>query len=117
MKESFGCGYIKRNHSNNIRDKSSVYVVRRRQDLLNTVIPFFEKYPLVSWKANDFDKFASIVKEMETGVHLKKDGFIRLVKKAFSMNANGRYRKFKLENIISNLESSETIRQNPINVG
>ena len=113
MKKLLGCGYIKDNHKLNPRDFSSVFVVRNRRDLLTKIIPFFETYPLISLKAKDFEKFAFIVKEMEIGTHLKKDEFLKLLKSAFSMNANGKHRKFKLEEVISNLESSETIRQTP----
>src|SRR5438270_6476474 len=45
-----GCGYIKRNGR---RDRALVYVVRRRQDLLQKVIPFFERSTLLSSKQAD----------------------------------------------------------------
>jgi len=40
-----GCGYIK---SNGRKDRALVYVVRRRDDLSEHVIPFFERSPLLS---------------------------------------------------------------------
>ena len=48
---------------------------------------------------------------MREGEHLKKNGLITILKLAFSMNSNGKYRKLKLEGVISVLESSETVRQ------
>jgi hypothetical protein len=46
IKKIFGAGYIKPNHQNNPRDKTSVFVVRDRKSLTEKVIPFFHKYPL-----------------------------------------------------------------------
>jgi len=102
------CGYIKANfrgHDNNL-----VYVVRNRSDLLNVVIPFFRKYPILSAKQTDFEKFAYIIEQMHLRKHLDKHRFIEMVKIAFSMNGSGRYRKFNKNEIIDYLESSETTR-------
>ena len=110
MKTRFNCGYIKPNHAKNPRDKSYVYVVRDRDDLLMTVIPFFEKNILLSPKYEDFRKFSSIVKSMHKRVHFEREGFISLLREAFSMNRKGIYRKTDLDEIIRNLESSTTIR-------
>ena len=54
-----GSGYIKPNGK---KDRALVYVVRRRRDLLQHVIPFFERSPLVSSKQQDFETFAEIVR-------------------------------------------------------
>ena len=108
--ERFGCGYIKPNHAKNNRDKSWVFVVRNRADLLNKVIPFFEKNKLLSPKAKDFDKFAFVVRSMAAKEHFKKDVFLNLLDVAFSMNRNGKYRKSNISDIKKNLESSTTIR-------
>ena len=105
------CGYIKDNHRTNPRDQSKVFVVRNREDLLKKVIPFFKKYPLLSSKQEDFIKFSEIVKDMKENKHLTKNGLKRIITKAFSMNAGGKYRQNRLSEIINNLKSSETIRQ------
>jgi LAGLIDADG endonuclease len=55
IRERLGCGYIKRNSR---RDRALVFVVRRRRDLLDRVIPFFERNPILSTKHADFEKFA-----------------------------------------------------------
>ena len=102
------CGYIKANFRGH--DNNMVLVVRNRDDLMNKVIPFFRKYPLLSEKNKDFEKFAYIVSEMHKGNHLKKNNFIKLVRLAFSMNSKGRYRKMKLTTILNYLESSTTTR-------
>lgn len=100
------CGYIKANFRG--RDNNMVYVVRKKNDLLHTVIPFFRAHPLLSSKQKDFEKFAYIVEQMHLGNHLYKQGFIKLVRIAFSMNGSGKYRKFDITEILDYLESSET---------
>ncbi len=111
IRETMECGCIKQNHPGNIRDRSTVPVVRNRRDLLENVISFFETYPMISSKSEDFSKFACIVRCMADGKHLTRPGFEELFAIAFSMNGDGRYRKFSHEKIISDLESSETIRR------
>jgi len=56
-----GCGYIKPNHAKDLSDRSHVFVVRNRDDLLCKVIPFFKTNQLYSPKQRDFEKFAYIV--------------------------------------------------------
>ena len=111
IKKELGCGYIKPNDYRNQKDQTSVFVVRNKTDLRNKVIPFFKKSPLISIKQNDFEKFTRVVSLMKEGGHLKKSGLITILKIAYSMNFSGKYRKQKLEDIISHLESSETVRQ------
>ena len=47
---------------------------------------------------------------MNRNEHLTPDGFEEIVRLAFSMNANGCYRKRKMEEILAGLKSSETVR-------
>ena len=104
-----GCGYIK---PNGRKDRALVYVVRRREDLLKLVIPFFERSPLLSSKQEDFEKFAAIVRSMTLGHHRTSGGFSRLLDEALSMNGAGRFRKVRWrERISSSPESSETVRR------
>ena len=111
IKKVLKCGYIKENHPGNSNDQTQVLVVRNREDLLKKVIPFIETYPIISAKADEFQRFAQIVRAMSKGMHLQRDGFIELLDIAFSMNGNGRYRRLSKREIVSNLESSETIRR------
>ncbi|KHD09272.2 hypothetical protein PN36_07515 [Candidatus Thiomargarita nelsonii] len=110
IQEMLDCGYIKQNHIKNERDRTLVFVVRNRNDLLQKIIPFFDKYPLYTEKKNDFIRFKQIVKMMDRGDHLSIDGFSEIVELAYSMNANGSYRKVKKEKILTTLKSSEAIR-------
>ena len=48
-RRQMGCGLLRENHRGS-NDHTYVLVVRRRQDLLERVIPFFERNPLLSCK-------------------------------------------------------------------
>lgn len=106
LQQRLGCGYIRPNARTGGRDKSLVFVVRRRSDLVDKVIPFFEAHPILSEKQVEFETFAQIVRAMERGDHLSEDGFKRLLELAIRMNGGGRYRKRDWLK-----ESSEAIRQ------
>jgi hypothetical protein len=70
-----------------------VFVVRKREDLLTRVIPFFETQPFLSSKQREFLTFARIVRAVAEGTHLEAEGFTGLVASALSMNGGGRYRR------------------------
>jgi LAGLIDADG DNA endonuclease family protein len=93
-----GCGYIKPNSK---RDRALVLVVRERRALLESVIPFFERVPLVSTKREDFEKFARIVKRMALGHHRTLAGFGELLELALSMNGGGRFRQVRWNELVA----------------
>src|SRR5262245_40257292 len=82
--QRLGCGRIRENHRAS-RDTRLVLVVRRREDLLTRVIPFFETQPLLSSKQRDFVVFAGIFRAMATVKHLAADGFDALARQALAM--------------------------------
>ena len=92
MAQRLGCGRIRENHRGST-DTTLVLVVRRREDLLLRVIPFFEMQPLLSSKHQEFVTFAHIVRAMDRGEHLRPAGFTRLFELAVAMNGGGRYRR------------------------
>ena len=108
IKRRLDCGYIKRNGR---KDRAMVFVVRRRQDLLAKVIPFFEHSPLISSKQRDFETFARVVRAMALGEHLEQLGFVRILELGLSMNGNGRFRQVRWRSLIGHPESSETVRR------
>ena len=46
IRHYFGCGYVRRDYS----DRTVKFEIRDRNELMMKVIPFFEKYPLLSRK-------------------------------------------------------------------
>ena len=63
--------------------------------VLDRVIPFFERNPILSAKHADFETFAIIVRELALGHHRTEPGFRRLLELALSMNGGGRFRKVR----------------------
>ena len=108
IRERLRCGYIKPNGRN---DRTLVLVVRRREDLLSRVVPFFERCPLLSSKQRDFEKFAVVVRAMAKGQHQTLTGFTKLDEIGLSMNGSGQYRQVRWRSLIGHPESSETVRQ------
>lgn len=108
MKRHFGCGIIKRR-----KDGLYSYDVTNPRAIQEKIIPFFEKYSFFSAnKKKNFSLFKRIVKLMAAKRHLEPKGFRELLELRKKLNkGKGRKRKYTLENV---LESSETIRQNPI---
>ena len=62
------------------------YVVRRRNDLLETIIPFFRQYQMLSPKQANFEKFAHCVELMSRGRHKTTDGLVEIAEIAQTMN-------------------------------
>ena len=62
------------------------YVVRKRSDLLETIIPFFRSHPLRTSKHENFDKFARCVELVSANRHLSPEGLIEIAQIAETMN-------------------------------
>ena len=87
LHEYFGVGQvIVNNRYDNHKEHLYRFVVRKRADLLNVVIPFFKQYPLRSSKQQDFEKFARCVEMIEAQHHLTREGLIEIVQIAETMN-------------------------------
>jgi hypothetical protein len=107
----FGCGAIRPKGPNS---RVLTYAVHHLRELDEQVIPFFEHHP-PRVKTRDFQLFCLIVRSMRRREHLTEEGFEKLVRLAYGMNANGKQRSRSLEEILAG--SSETARQAPRNEG
>ena len=110
LRERLGCGRIRENHRGS-RDTSLVLVVRKRSDLLERVILFFDDQPLLSSMQLEFLTFRTIVHAMAAGRHLEPEGFETLTALALTMNGGGRYRRVHRQMAP---ESSEAICQTSV---
>jgi hypothetical protein len=81
LKAFFGCGVVRKNHGNRM-----VYRVRGKEQLLQTIIPFFMKHPLKSKKNVDFLKFRDVLLLMEKEEHLTEEGITKVRAIASQMN-------------------------------
>jgi hypothetical protein len=96
----FGCGSIRPDRS----DRTLKWETRRLEDLLERVIPHFDRYPLLSGKRYDFDRFASVCRLMAAGAHRRRDGLVEIVELVQEMNPSGR-RRYGAEAIIASFTS------------
>jgi len=87
LKEFFGVGEVYANRRfDNHKEHLYQYCVARRNDLLQTIIPFFQQYPLRTSKRFDFLKFVECMRLMETNAHLTVCGLLEIVEIAETMN-------------------------------
>jgi hypothetical protein len=87
LKSFFGVGQVLPNKRyDNHREHLYRYVVRRRADLIDTIIPFFRTHPLQSSKQRNFEKFSLCVELIDEGHHLSFEGLADIVEIAQTMN-------------------------------
>ena len=77
--------YINRRFDNH-KEHLYRFVVAKRSDLLRTIIPFFQQYPLRTSKELDFLKFVKCIRLMETNAHLTHRGLLEIVEITETMN-------------------------------
>jgi hypothetical protein len=61
-------------------------VVRKRDELVETVIPFFQQHRLRTSKCQNFDRFVECVELISAGRHLTVDGLIQIAEITETMN-------------------------------
>jgi hypothetical protein len=100
----FGCGSIRPDRS----DRTLKWETRNLDELVERVIPHFIRYPLLSGKRHDFERFAVICWKMARGAHRKRSGLIQIVSIAREMNPSGR-RRYDAGAILAKLFQGEGI--------
>jgi hypothetical protein len=90
----FGCGSIRPDRS----DKTIKWETRRLDDIVRTVLPHFERQPLLSGKQRDVDLLATICQLMLAGDHRTRDGLIHIAQLTIEMNPSG-LRRYTLTEI------------------
>jgi LAGLIDADG endonuclease len=110
IQKFLGCGKIYEKSP----DKSNVltFTVYSRRTIFEKILPLIDKHPLLSSKQNDYKLFREIVIRMQNKEHHNIEGFHRIVKLAFSMNAHGKQRAYSLEAVLR--LSSETARHTSV---
>ncbi len=107
IKKELGCGIIKTR-----RDGLHSLDVTNSEDLVQKVIPYFKKYPLLSKsKIYNFNIFCEISKLVQSGEHRNTNGLKRILFLREKLNkGKGRTRKYGYNDIFPIKKSSETIR-------
>jgi hypothetical protein len=87
LRDFFGVGQVIVNRRyDNHREHLYRYVVRKRDELLGTVIPFFQEHRLRTSKRENFERFVECVELISAGRHLTVDGLIQIAEIAETMN-------------------------------
>jgi LAGLIDADG endonuclease len=87
LKRFFGVGniYLNRRRDNHKEDLYR-FSVARRNDLIETIIPFFRRHTLRTAKRSDFEKFAKCVELMLQEWHLTVGGLLEIAAITETMN-------------------------------
>jgi hypothetical protein len=67
-------------------DKSVALQITKLSDIVNTVIPFFEKYPICGVKSLDFANFKEVANMITNKEHLAEEGYNRILEIKSNMN-------------------------------
>lgn len=87
IQEYFGVGRLHWNHRHdNHKEDLCQFVVSKRDDLRQKIIPFFQRYPLRTAKRLDFEKFVRCMRVIETSAHLTRRGLLEIVEIMQTMN-------------------------------
>ena len=84
--ETLGCGSLRR-----AGNDGWYWEVNRLSDISGRIVPFFERFPLVGWKANDFRLFRSAVALLSRPVVSDTD-YVRIIQLREGMNRGGKRR-------------------------
>jgi hypothetical protein len=107
IQQRFNCGNLQYNPRSDGRHENLViYRVRKLDDLVSVVVPFFETNVLQTAKRHQFLMFAEVVGMMQRKQHRTESGFHQIRDISDRMNQRAKRKVSR--------ESSETVRQAPI---
>ena len=93
FRETLVCGTIRR-----AGNGGWYWEVNRLSDISSRLVPFFERFPLVGQKANDFELFRSAVALLDQPVVSDTD-YVRIIQLRERMNRGGK-RRYSAERIL-----------------
>jgi hypothetical protein len=103
VRDVLGCGRIvEQLRHDDHRSALLRFSVKRRDELVGIIVPFFREHPLRTAKQLDFERFAHVLQLMEAGAHRTNEGLALIASITETMNRRQRSRY---------LESPEAIRQ------
>ncbi len=98
--------YINRRYDNH-KEHLYRYSVVKREDLINTIIPFFQKYKMQTSKKDDFKLFVKCMNLIKKGKHLTREGAIKIA--LFSEKMNHKRSRADIIRILRN-QTSDSVR-------
>jgi hypothetical protein len=104
--EEFGAGTIFPKPGNT---DVLVFKIGSRQVLTDIVVPFLQEYMRFSARVSDYETFATVVYLINLGWHRTREGLEDLVRLAYTMNANGKHRRVRMEEILDRILRGHTL--------
>ena len=104
LQDYFGCGSIRPDRS----DKTLKWETRKLDERDGRVCPHFIRYPLLSAKQLDFERFAFVCRLMADGEHRSRLGLVKIVSIVRGMNPGGR-RRYDADELLVTLFKGEGI--------
>ena len=99
----FGTGRIYPKPGN---EKVLVFAIDNRRSLREKVIPFLDKYLIMTGKNREYELFKKIVFALENKAHTTREGLIEIIKLAYEHQGKGKKRKRPLEQVINELSEA-----------
>jgi hypothetical protein len=93
FQETLGCGSIRR-----AGNDGWYWEVNRLSDIVNRIIPFFDRFPLLGKKADDYTRFRRAVGLLNKGV-LSDTDYVAVLQLRERMNGGGK-RRYSAERIL-----------------
>jgi len=84
LQRYFECGNV---HVDNKKESALKFNVAKLSDIINKVIPQFDKYPLLTSKNLDYQDFKKVALMMQEGLHLTAEGVSSILSIKENMNS------------------------------
>jgi len=104
FQQFFGCGTLRKDRG------TTKYEVRCLKDLREKILPFFEKNPLRTTKNQDVRLLSEICELLQAERHSTLSGMREILKKAYNMNQNGRFRRLSYKDLDTYLQIFDKVK-------
>lgn len=85
LQRFFRCGGVRFSK----KDQNYKFEVRNIKELMKFIIPHFKKYPLMTSKKDEFERFADICELIHSNHHLSREGLGKIIKLSEKINVDG----------------------------
>lgn len=88
IKDYFQCGIITFHKPYKKSRRSVEFRVAKISDIINKIIPHFDRYPLIASKLQNYLIWKEIAYELNNKTHHSEEGWIKIVKMRENLNKN-----------------------------
>ena len=85
LQRFFRCGGVRFSK----KDQNYKFEVRNISELMKIIIPHFKKYPLMTSKKDEFERFTKICELIYSNHHLSREGLEEIIKLSEKVNIDG----------------------------